>query len=162
MTEAADIGAEKPSRPTRAEAVRTERRRKPGSLAAGGMKLAVDESKLDRVNYHYRQVNDTPGRLQQLEGQDYDIAPEVGASVNSNGVGTVNSVLAGVKDGKPYNTVLMRKPIAMHEEDQKLKQKPLDEMEDAIRRGRGASTDGKLQGDGVYTPGTGVNIIERA
>lgn len=153
---------EETTKPTRAEEVRQERRRKPGSLASAGYKLGVDESKLDRKNYHYRFVNDKDGRVQQLYAQDYDPAPEVGAKQDTNGLGTVNTAQAGVADGKPFNAVLMRKPIRMHEEDQKEKQKPLEEMEEAIRRGadHGKSNAPASQVQSAYTPG-GANTIER-
>lgn len=154
---------------TRAEAVRTERRRRPGSVAGPGMKLAVDESKLDRANYHYRFVNDTPGRMAGLYAQDYDPAPEMGVKADGTGLGTVTEQHAGILDnGKPFGAVLMRKPIRMHEQDQKDKQKPLDEIEKAIKRGNPNHQGNELKGPGVYTPGadeqnpSGVNIIERA
>lgn len=143
---------------SRAEQVRTERRRKPGAVNANGIKLGVDESKLDRKNYHYRFVNDTPGRVQSLVAQDYDPAPEMGAKADGNNLGSVNTAQAGVADGKPFNAVLMRKPIKMHEEDQREKQRPLDEIDAAIRRGDVSKQNNQLNGAGVYTPG--VNILE--
>jgi len=45
---------------------RRERRKKPGQLQYGGGKLSVDESKLDK-DFTYRWVNDTGGRIQELE-----------------------------------------------------------------------------------------------
>lgn len=143
---------------SRAEGVRQERRRKPGSVATSGLKLAVDRSKLDFENYHYRQVNDVPGRVQTLHDQDYDPAPEADANVAGKGIGTVNTAQAGVADGKPYNAVLMRKPRHMHEADQKEKQRPLDEMDDAILRGNTNHKGNDLRGPDVYTPGAGNEI----
>lgn len=160
-------GAETPEQPTRADKVRTERRRKPGSVNGAGLHLSVDESKLDRANYHYRFVNDTPGRIAALYAQDYDVAPEMDAKPDGNGLGTVNSAQAGVIEGRPFGAVLMRKPKHMHEDDQKDKQKPVDEIEKAIRRGNTNHKGNELRGAGVYTPGadesnpSGVNIIER-
>jgi hypothetical protein len=142
------------TQPTRAEAVRQERRRKPGSVSHSGIKLAVDERKLDRNTYSYRFVKDVDGRVQQLEADDYDIAPE-GAKPDGNGLGTVSSAMGGTNDGKPYNMVLMRKRKDWFEADQKAKQKPLDEMDEAIRRGADHKTGkSELRGEGVYTPGT--------
>lgn len=146
---------------TRAEAVRTERRRKPGATVLPGIKLGVDESKLDRTNYAYRLVNDTAGRVQQLEGQDWDPAPEQ-ALFGSTGAGTIQSKHAGSIEGRPFNAVLMRKPMPMHKEDLAAKQRPIDQLEDAIKRGAPSQSQNapEMTGDGVYTPG-GSNTIGR-
>jgi len=141
------------ARPNRAEETKRERRRKPGQTIAAGIKLHVDESKLDRQKYSYRFANDKNGRVQQLQASDWDIAPE-GAKD-----GSVHSTHAGAEEGKPYNAVLMRKPKDWYDEDMKEKQRPLDEMDEAIRRG---NTEHKANERiaGAYTPGT--NTIERA
>lgn len=142
----------------RAEEVRRERRKKPGQTVLAGQKLTVDESKLDRSKYQYRFVNDKDGRVQQLYGVDWDVAPE-GAKDDTNSLGSVNSAQAGVSEGKPFNAVLLRKPKDWFEDDQKEKQKPLDEVEDAIRRNNPNHKFNELRGAGVYTPGQ--NSIER-
>jgi hypothetical protein len=148
--------------PPRAEAVRAERRRKPGSEAFAGIKLSVDETKIDRTNYQYRFVNDHDNRVQKLYAQDWDVAPEADAKPDSNGMGSVSSALGGTDNsGKPYNQVLMRKPKDWFEADQREKQKPLDAMDEAIRRGRTNEQNVPLRGEGVYTP-NGGNTIERA
>lgn len=145
---------------SRSDTVRQERRKKPGQTGNGNMKLAVDESKLDRETYQYRFVNDRDGRMQKLHAQDWDVAPE-GAKEDTNSMGSVSSAHAGVDEGKPFNTVLLRKRKDWFEEDQKEKQRPLDEMEEAIRRGSTEHKANELRGKGVYTPG-GSNTIERA
>ncbi len=163
----ADLNAPEKGVAARAEAVRQERRKKPGQTAHAGIRLAVDESKLDRKTYQYRHVNDKDGRVQRLEAEDWDIAPE-GAKADSNSLGTVTSTQVGVIDGKPYNAVLMRKRKDWFEADQKDKQKPLDATETAIKRGNPNHAANDLKGPGVYTPGSdddnpgGVNIFERA
>jgi len=149
-------------RQDRATEVRSERRRKPGSVIHTGVQLGVDKSKLDEANYAYRLVNDANGRVQQLEAQDWDMATdEKDALVGSTGAGSVQSKHAGHIEGKAFNAVLMRKPRKFHEEDQAAKQKPLDEMDEAIRRGQShASTEPQLAA-GTYTPGGG-NTLARA
>lgn len=149
------------TKPTRAEEVRQERRRKPGSSAMSGIKLGLDESKIDRTNYNYRFVRDEGNRVQQLHAQDWDV---VGDQVkdDTNSLGTVNTAHGGVGEaGKPYNMVLVKKRKEWFDEDQKAKMKPLDEMDQAIARGTDHQT-GKLdlRGPGVYTPG--ANVIDRA
>lgn len=148
-------------RQDRADQVRTERRRKAGATVHTGIQLGVDESKLDRRNYAYRLVNDANGRVQQLHGQDWDPAPEQ-ALLGSTGEGSIQSKHAGSIDGKSFNAVLMRKPKTMYDEDQAAKQRPLDEMEEAIRRGTNhAANTPELAGGGTYTPG-GSNTLSDA
>lgn len=146
---------------TRADEVRQTRRRKPGSSSTVGLKLSLDEGKLDRKNNHYRFARSTGGRIESLIANDYDIAPE-GAKSDGNSLGTVNSVHGGVDDaGKPYDLVLMRKRRDWFEEDQKEKLKPLDEMDEAIRRNNPNHKGNDLRGSPqVYAPGN--NTIDRA
>lgn len=152
--------AEAITKPTRAEEVRQERRRKPGSVALNGIKLGVDEGKLDRKNFAYRFVRDEGNRVQQLHTQDWDPVPEQ-VKDDSNGLGTVNTAHGGVADGKPYNMVMLRKRKEWFDADQSEKMRPLDEMDAAIRRGDDHKT-GKLdlRGPDVYTPGQ--NTLDRA
>jgi hypothetical protein len=144
----------------RAEEVRQERRRKPGSVVAAGIKLAVDESKLDRANFEYRWAKDFGGRTSQLHAEDWDPAPEQ-AALNATGPGTVNSTHGGVDEhGKPYNMVLLRKRKDWYRADQREKRKPLDEMDAAIRRGTNHQSETGQDAGAFYTPGGG-NKIER-
>lgn len=147
------------ARPTRAEKVRQERRRKPGQVLLSGVKLAVDQSKLD-PNFTYRWVNDKGNRVQQLESADWDPVNEA-VKDDSDGAGTVQTKIVGTDAGKPYNAVLMRKRKDWFKEDKKEAQKPLDELDEAIRRGMNHQKDSpELAGVG-YTPG-GRNTVSRA
>ena len=144
------------TRGNRADEVRQERRRKPGSVINYGQKLAIEEEDLDRDTYTYRWVNDAGGRVQALEAQDYDKAPMGGKTVESRHV--------GVDSGHPTKAVLMRKRKDWHEADTKERRKPLDEMEKAIRSGTAHRAQPGADADlnsSAYTPGTGVNILER-
>lgn len=142
---------------SRADEIRRNRRMKPGPIEAEGRKLTLEEGKLDRTEYQYRFVNDKSDRVRQLHARDWDIAPEA-AKDDSNGLGTVNSALGGVEEGKPYNMVVMRKHKVLFEDDHTRKMKPLDEMDDAIRRGHTDHKGNELHGKGIYTPGQ--NSIE--
>lgn len=137
------------SRGNRADEVRTERRRKPGSAVDMGIKLHVDEAEKD-PNYVYRWVNDTGMRVQQMTQNDFDPAPYQGKGAESRVVGT--------DSGKPIKSVLMRKRKDWHDDDQKAKRKPLDEMEQAIKRGAAHKQEADLSGDVAYTPGSGNSI----
>ncbi len=141
---------------TRAEDSRRERRMKPGELEAGGLKLSLDENKLDRNQFQYRFAADRPGRVQQLQRQDWDVVTD-DVKPDANGLGSVVTAPAGVDEGKPYNHVLMRKYKDWYKADQKIKQRPLDEIDQAIRRGQD-STAATLRGQGIYTPDS-VNSI---
>lgn len=141
-------------RANRADEVRQERRRKPGSTAHYGLKLSVPEEQLDRKTYEYRWVNDSPGRVQRMKDEDWDPAPEAanGASVEKRVVGT--------DAGKPTSGVLMRKRREWYADDQKEKMRPLNEMDAEIRRGKNHErTEPGTSGPDIYTPG-GVNTID--
>ena len=80
------------------------------------------------------------------------------AVIGNQGTGTVGTKVGGTDEsGKPYNMVLMRKRKDWFDADQKEKQKPLDEMDRAIREGRPHSGT-ELKGSDVYTPDGGNKI----
>lgn len=142
----------------RADEVRQERRKRPGQGGPAGIKLALDESKLDRNTYHYRFARSSGGRLQSLHADDYDVAPE---AARKDTTGSINAVHGGVDDaGKPYELVLLRKRRDWFEADQKEKLKPLDEMDEAIRRNNPNHKANDMRGPGVYSPG--INSMEKA
>lgn len=142
--------ADASTRPTRAEEVRQERRRKPGSTAHLGIKLSVPEDQLDRTTYEYRFANDTGSRVASLKDDDWDPAPIGGASTDTRVVGT--------DSGKPIKAVLMRKRKDWYDADQKAKRKPIDEMDAAIRRGTAHKQEKDLGSDVSYTPGSGNTL----
>lgn len=147
------------ARATRAEEIRQERRRQPGATVMAGIKLAVDETKLDRKTFEYRWAKDFGGRMPQLHSEDWDAAPE-NAVIGSSGAGSVGTKIGGTDEaGKPYNMVLLRKRKDWFKADQKEKQLPLNEMDDAIRRGDNHLKDNPEAKDGFYTPG-GQNAVE--
>lgn len=151
--------AEQAPRATRADEVRQERRRQPGATVMAGIKLAVDDKKLDWNTFEYRWAKDYGGRMPQLHGEDWDPAPEH-AVIGSSGEGTVGTKIGGTDEsGKPYNMVLLRKRKDWFKADQKEKQRPLDEMDEAIRRGTNHLKDNPEAKDGFYTP-NGENAVE--
>ena len=146
------------ARPNRAEQTRRERRMKPGDLAYSGIKLALDEGRLDRNTYNYRWVKED--RIRAMESQDWDLVDEA-VKPDSTGAGTVQTVHGGIGEaGKPYGLVLMKKYRDWYEDDQERKQAPLDEVDRAIRRGAAHKTAGEAElTDAVtYTPGSGNSI----
>lgn len=147
---------------TRADEVRRERRHSRGETVHTGYNLAVDETKLDRKNYVYRYVNDTPGRVQAFtQGGEWDVVEDPKKEIKSNatGEGTAVSVVAGTREGgQPMRTVLLRKPKWIHDEDQKAKQASLDEMMKGLVRGVPQSAEGKQEADSTYVPEGGISI----
>lgn len=147
-----------PTKPTRAEQVRRERRMKPGTVQANGIKLGFDESRFDRNQVQLRWVRED--RVQQLYQQDWDRVSDKEAKSDSASLGTIPEAHGGVDDaGKPYRMVLMKKYKDWYDADQAAKQAKLDERDEQIRRGQNTDPDAKKLG-ASYTP-NGVNIIEK-
>ena len=148
--------AEAATRPTRAEETRRARRMTPGSIVASGVKLALDESRLDRKTYKYRWVKAEGNRVEILKKKDWDLVDDEQAKTDGTGLGSVPTQHGGIgESGKPYGLVLMRKYTDWYDDDQKAKRKPLDAMEAAIRKGTVQEQAGEPELAGVtYTPGT--------
>lgn len=144
-----------PGRPARQEQVQQRRRRRESLGADRNLKLHVPEDFKD-ADFEYRWVNDRPGRVQQLHGEDWDVVD--GASqLDSNSIGTTVKRVADRFNGE--NTVLMRKPKQFYEEDRKQKEAALDKVDESLRRGAPPSPEG-LAGPNSYVPG-GRNTIGR-
>lgn len=148
------------TRPSRADQTRRERRMKPGDVVQTGIKLAVDETRLD-PSKTYRWVNDVPGRIDQFKKRDWDLVDDEEIKTDGTGMGSVPTQHGGIgENGKPFGMVLMSKFKDWHESDQKAKRAPLADMDKAIARGTAHQQSGEaeLSGDVTYTPGT--NSIE--
>jgi len=147
---------------TRADGIRQERRRKAGSTVLPGIKLGVDESKLDRANFEYRFVNDSPGRVQQMFDEDWDPVNQP-VKTDSDGLGTVQGKVVGTHNGAPLSAILMKKRKDWYDADQKEKQRPLEEADEQIRRGvihQKQQDTAELAPGLTYTPG-GRNTVSR-
>lgn len=146
----------------RAEQVRKSRRHERGATVHTGMKMAVDESKLDLKNYVYRHVNDTPGRIQAMtEGGEWDVVEDPNKQIKSDatGEGTSVSVVVGTAaGGAPVRSVLLREPRWIYDEDQKAKAKNLDKTMAAIKRGKPETADREITGDVGYVPDGAISI----
>lgn len=139
---------------------RRERRKKPGQLQYGGGKLSVDESKLDK-DFTYRWVNDTGGRIQELEARDWDVVNDTEIKPGTNAEGTVVSVHGGKQEnGQGFRQVLMMKRKDWYEEDQKERQAPLEEIEEQLKSGQPITEKPADQAlaQHSYTPGGGNSI----
>jgi hypothetical protein len=95
----------------------------------------------------YRIFNDNwrkePDRIARAKAAGYEV------------VDGYESIAVGVNDdGTSINGVLMRIPIEWYNEDQKVKQKVNDQVDEEIRRG----TLQEKKGDKRYIPKPGINI----
>lgn len=148
-------------RSNRAEETRRARRMKPGDVAKTGIRLGVDDSRLD-PDKTYRWVKDDPARIAHMHKLDYDLVDEP-VKEDSNGLGTIPSAHGGIgENGKPYGMVLMAKFKDWYADDQKEKQKPLDEIDNSIRRGTAHQKSGEADNLGAaYTPEGITNTVSR-
>lgn len=123
---------------------RRAERMKRGSVDHGfNKRLGLDDSKLDHKNYRYRWENDTPGNISQLVAREWEV-------VNDEDIdGQEASRFAGYDaNGKPMNTVLLRKYKEWFDEDatrslQLHKKNMADMMRGKSELQRGAESDGQ-------------------
>jgi hypothetical protein len=146
------------SRPARTEEVQVQRRRRSDSGAVAGLKLHVPEDMKD-PNFEYRWANDKPGRIHQLTVQDdWDVvSTDRPDQLTAAAEGSV--MKRSVDKSSGDNAVLLRKRKDYFEADRREKQKPVDELEKALRAGPAPSAEG-ISGSEAYVP-NGKNTIGR-
>lgn len=136
----------------RNDEIKTERRRRTSGATTGrAMRLAVDETKLDREKYEYRFVNNDPARLHALTvSDDWEIVPDRNATITGNAdMGAKASVHAGTTEqGHAQRAVLCRKLKTYYNDDQAQKQRAIDEREASLKSG---AVPGAGKGE-VYSP----------
>ena len=95
--------------------------------------------------YHYRVFNDNwsrePDRIQRAVDAGYEVV----RNVNARGTN---------EDGSPIEGVLMRIPESLYKEDQSVKQKEIDKVDQEIHRGRFQ----EKASDKRYIPPSGIKI----
>lgn len=143
----------------RAEVMQAERRRRDTTQLGGRRRrMMVSEALLDRENYVYRFVNDEPGRLHDLTvNDDWDVVADRAGTMKADGAGTGAEVAVQVgrgTDGRAVKAILLRKPKALHAEDEKAKQRLIDEQELSIKSGATPGTDR----DKAYVPQGGIRL----
>jgi len=105
--------------------------------------------------FHYRWVNDQPGRLSQAQEGGYSFAEpaEVGKEPTENN--RVFELVGLQKDGvNPLYAYLMKIPKEWYLEDDKVKQSQLDQIDAAIKGGK--ADDGNRENR--YIPTAGISI----
>lgn len=147
---------------TRAKTEKTQRRRKRGGTVVSGIKLAVSEDALDRDNFEYRYINDTPGRIEAMtEHDDWDLVNDPNKAVkdDSTNEGSKVSVVVGKGEyGNAQRAYLARKPKEFYKEDQAEKSKALDRTMAGIKQGVPQGEAAGDLGQSSYVPSGGINI----
>lgn len=124
--------------------------------------LGVPRNKMvapSRRGYVRRWINDEDNRLELAQNAGYSFVmdkPHVGESAESGDTnqGSRTSMLVGThENGSPMHAYLMEIKKDWYDEDQIEKLKPVDEIDNAIRKGR----HGENQ-DGRYIPKSGIKI----
>lgn len=151
------------ARPTRADEVRKERRRKRGSTIITGQKLGVNEALLDRKNFEYRWINDKPGRINAMTtDDDWDLVTDPSKAVKGDGTnegGLVSINVGAGENNQPLKAYLARKAKDLYAEDQDEKRENLDRMMGAIKRGKQEGPEAhELAGHRSYVPEGGITI----
>lgn len=136
---------------TKVNATETRARNKRTPFGVKQSKLSINKQ-LD--GYHYRWVNDEPGRIAQAQAGDYAFVEpeEVGREKTSDS--RVKELAGTHKDGSPMYTYLMRIPQEFFEEDQTSAQGYLDDIDTAIKGGK----INQNAGDKRYVPKDGISI----
>lgn len=122
------------------------RRRVP--LSEFGQKRLQEPPGLDKKKYHYHWINDTPGGIEAAQAAGYTAV----TSKEKRDAGSTtsdHSIVGNPSTGQ--RQVLMKLPIELYEEDQKLHEQRNRAIDEAIAR---QEFDGKSI-DEVYTPDGG-------
>lgn len=149
------------ARPSRADEVKSERRRQRGANQIMGLKLGVSESILDRQKFEYRWINDNGGRIEQMTtADDWDLVPDpkMQGKPDADGLGSIISKVVGKgESGQPMRAYLARKPRQFYEEDQRDKRDSIKRTMDSIKRGE-PQTEAPALGKAGYVPSSGIQI----
>lgn len=124
----------RPDRQPRAEAVQEERRRRPGAqgLDPSLARFGVTADILDLDKYVYRAALDNGMRLHQLtQNDDYDFVTVKGAAARAADAEGVLRYQAGVVDGRPQYSYLLRKLKKFADEDRAERVRKVDAEEKA-------------------------------
>lgn len=122
--------------------------------------LGVPRSKLSAPQiqgYSTRWINDTTGRLQNAEAGGYEFVYEReldGQAGNTDLGEKVSRIVGRNEDGSPLRAFLMKIKETWYREDQRTKQRKVDDIDAAIRRGKL----NEQPDDKRYVPKEGIKI----
>lgn len=112
------------ARKSRAEILAEKRERRKPLTSGDVLKMKEDDKKR---GYHYRFVNDEPGRVKKFEEAGWDaVTGQVQTKDPNAGDASQMGSIVKVPVGGTKHAVLMRIENELHEEDQKVKQDAID------------------------------------
>lgn len=129
----------------------TKQRNKRKPFGVPRSKLTVEN--LDPA-FHYRWILDAPGRIAEALDGDYSFVDPIEVNREPNGENKVYVRGGSNVDGSEQRQYLMKIPREFFEDDQKLSQTYLDEIDNAIKGGKINQT----LGDNRYVPENGISI----
>ena len=110
-----------------------------------------------RLGYVRRWVNDTPGRIQHaLRGGYEHILDEIQEGEEAR-ASYRKEIVGSHQDGSPMLAYAMEIPEKFYRQDQKEKQKPLDEFDKALKAGNIRGADLK-DSKAFYVPNEGISV----
>lgn len=128
-------------------------RRKRVPLGTPQPRLSAEQ----RPGFIRRFVNDTPGRITNALQGDYSHVIDETAD-EEDGRAAYRSEIVGVKeDGTALRAYLMEVPEDIYAEDQMIKQAPLDEFDQEMKRGSIRKADPR-DGESYYVPDEGISV----
>lgn len=130
-----------------ATTVKTRNKRRP--FNAPNSKLSIDKQ---LEGWHYRWVNDEPGRIAKAQAGDYTFAEPLEVGREPNNENRVKELAGKNPDGSAMYAYLMRIPMEFHLEDQQSSQSHLDQIDTAIKGGKLTNI------KGGYVPEGGISI----
>ena len=111
-----------------------------------------------RDGFYRRWFNDTPGRVQRALDAGYALVRDETFEEDEDGKKPAVSRVVGTnEDGSPMHAILMELPMELWDQDQKVKQAPLDEFDDALRRGNIRGAD-ERDNSSFYVPDEGISV----
>lgn len=141
----------------RADTISQERRRRNTDALGGRRQRLATRADLDGEKFAYRWVNDDGNRLHDLTvSDDWEVVSDRAGEVKPDGTGVGSEVATPVgtgENGRPVRAVLLRKKKDWYDEDERAKQRRIDETEVGLKAGAapGATTDDK-----TYVPKGGI------
>lgn len=129
-------------------------------LGAPRQKLTIANPPEGKV---LRWVNDDPGRISAAKAAGYEFVNQDGTIAMGDGVNTNQAIdtrfsrdaVKVDERGQPVRAYLMAIDKELYDQDQAEKQKPIDEVENAIKHGQHATGD---LGNHAYIPSEGIRI----
>lgn len=137
--------------------VKTQRRRRNTDMSGRNRRLSVNDAALDRENFTYRFINDDGSRVFDLtQNDDWDIVENDNVKADSNSTDGKVSAYAGTdKRGSTVNTILVRKPKDLADEDEAAKRARNDEIIGSIKAG---NVPGSGADEQSYVPSGGISM----